>query len=288
MITTTLEGRLLTLVNRTSRTIGVVGKVLPPGGSCEVRLAVVQGNQKYATDELSGGGQTTKTYMDELNAYVSRGLISISIDGRPLFETEAAALDAPMGGDLQISREVWTNLAAADVNGIKVAFTAPAANTTYSGVQLDGAVGPGEMVPPRNIVITGTTGVGEALDGGTAVVTGVDADGTARTESFTLNAIGASSTDTVTGVIAFRRIVSVLMPADASGTKGDYEIGFGVKIGLARKMTQGALLNEFVDNAIPGTAATLVLAGTSVPNGTVQFNTAPDDVHDYIVVYIAD
>lgn len=273
MITSTLEGRLLTLVNRTSRSLGAAGKVIPPGHARNVRLAVVQGNSKY---------------MDELNTHAEEGRISISLDGSPLFQSQAAALDAPIGGDLQVTREVWNNLAAADADAIKAAFASPAADTTYSGSQLDGAVGPGEMLPPRNIVITGTTGVGEALDGGTAVVIGEDIDGVLRTENFTLAAIGASSSDVQTGVIAFKRIMSVTMPADASGSPGDYEIGFGVKVGLGRSLTQGALLNEFTDNAVPVTAATVVLAGTSAPNGTVQFDTAPNGVHDYAVAYVPD
>jgi hypothetical protein len=275
MITSTLEGRLVTLTNRTAASIGAAGKVVRPGKAVSVPLAVVQGNAHY---------------MDEINAYIANpgSGLSVDVDGSPITASNVATLDAPIGGDFQATREVWDNLAAADADAIKVAFTAPAADTTYSGSDLDGAVGPGEMLPPRNIVITGTTGVGEALDGGTAVVIGEDADGVLRTENFTLAAIGASSSDVQTGVIAFKRIVSVTMPADASGSPGDYEIGFGVKIGLARKLSQGALLKEFTNNAVPGTAATVVLAGTSAPNGTVQFDTAPNGTNDYAVVYVPD
>jgi hypothetical protein len=273
MITSTLEGRLLALVNRTSRSLGAAGKVIPPGRMREVPLSVVQGNGHY---------------MDELNAHAEGGRLSITLDGSPLFQAQSAVLDAPIGGDFQATREVWNDLEAADDDAIKTTFTAPAADTTYSGTDLDGVTGPGEMVPPRNVVITGTTGVGEALDGGTAVVIGEDVDGTLRTENFTLGAIGASTSDVATGVTAFKRIVSVTMPADASGSPGDYEIGFGVKIGLSRKMEQGALLKEFTDNAVPGTAATVVLSGTSEPNGTVQFDTAPNGTHDYILAYVPD
>jgi hypothetical protein len=273
MITSTLEGRLLALVNRTSRSLGAAGKVIPPGRQREVPLAVVQGNSHY---------------MDELNDHAVGGRLSITLDGSPLFQTDSAVLDAPVGGDFQAAREVWNNLETADVDGIKTTFAAPAADTTYSGTDLTGVTGPGEMVPPRNIVITGTTGVGEDLDGGTAVVIGEDIDGTLRTENITLGAIGASTSDTATGVTAFKRVVSVTMPADASGSVGDYEIGFGTKIGLSRKLEQGAPLREFTDNAVPGTAATVVLSGTSEPNGTVEFDTAPNGVHDYILAYVPD
>jgi hypothetical protein len=199
--------------------------------------------------------------MDELNEHAEAGRLSITLDGSPLHQSDTDVLDAPIGGDLQATREVWNNVAAADDDAIKTSFTAPAADTTYSGTNLDGVTGPGEMVPPRNIVITGTTGVGEALDGGTAVVIGEDVDGTLRTENFTLAAIGQSLTDVQTGVIAFKRIVSVTMPADASVSPGDYEIGVGTKIGLER---------------------------ASAPNGTVEFNTAPNGVHDYILAYVPD
>jgi hypothetical protein len=273
MITQTLEGRLLTLVNRTSRALGAAGRVIAPGGKRDVQLSSVQGSRYY---------------MDELNEHAVAGRLSIALDGSPLFQTDSAALDAPVGGDYQVTREVWDNLEAADDDAIKTAFAAPAADTTYSGSQLDGVVGPGEMAPPRNLVITGTTGIGEALDGGTAVVIGEDIDGTLRTENFTLGAIGGSSSDVATGVLAFHRIISVTMPADASGTPGDYEIGFGVKAGLKRPLTQGTLLQEFTDNAVPATAATVVLAGTSAPNGTLEFDTAPNGTHDFIVAYVPD
>jgi len=272
-ITSTLQGRLLTVFNRTSRSVGAAGRVVGPGRSRQIRLAEVQGSP---------------TKMDNLNTMIDAGLISVQLDGSALHEAAASVLDAPVGGEFQATREVWNDLPAADVDAIKVAFTAPAVDTTYSGggANLDGAVGPGEMVPPRNIVITGTTGVGEALDGGTAIVIGEDIDGVLRSENIALGAIGASASDTATGVLAFRRVISVLIPGDASSPAGDYEIGFGTLVGLSRPLTQGVLLNEFTDNAVPGTGATVVLSGTSAPNGTVEFNTAPDGAHDYIVAYV--
>jgi len=276
MITQTLEGRLVTVANRTSAAIGAAGRVVRPGRSVDIPLAEIQGNAHY---------------MEDINTHIANpgSGLSVAVDGSPIVAANVSVLDAPLSGDLQATREVWTDLMAAVDDAIKKSFTAPSADTTYSGSDLDGdEVGPGEMLPPRNIVITGTTGVGEALDGGTAVVIGEDIDGTLRTENLTLGAIGQSTSDVAIGVIAWKRIVSVTIPADASGSPGDYEIGFGTKVGLYRKLTQGALLKEFTDNAVPGTAATVVLAGTSLPNGRVEFNTAPNGTHDYIVAYVPD
>ena len=283
-ITSELQGRLLTLVNRTGYAVGVAGKVLPAGGTLQVRLADVQ-NQKRVV-EMGVEIHLDPRYMDELQSLVDSEKISIAVESDVKIDgTAAQELDAPLDAQLQAAREVWNNLAAADADGIKTAFTAPAADTTYTGSDLDGAVGPGYLGPPRNITFTGTCGVGEDLDGGTAVIVGEDIDGQLRSESVTLSVVAASATATDEGAIAFRRVDSILIPADASGSPGDYEIGFGNKIGFSRPMQQGFPVAEFEDNAV-ATPGTVVLSGTSAPNGTYAPNTDPNGVHDYILVYV--
>lgn len=267
----TLEGRLLTIFNRTANSVGLCGIVVKPGQTRQFNLSKVQESDKYMADLE--------------NAWAA-GIISLAVDGVAIQEVDAGQLDAPMPGDVELTREIFNDLVAADPDGIKKSFTAPAADTTYAGSDLDGDVGPGEMLPPRNVTITGTTGVGEALDGGNAVVILEDIDGQLRTETIALSVLGASTSATDEGVIAAKRIVSVLIPADASGSPGDYEIGFGNKIGLKRPLTVGGLIDEKEDNATPGVAGTLVLSGTSAPNGTYTPNTAPDGAHDYIVAYV--
>jgi hypothetical protein len=267
----TLEGRLLTIFNRTSNSIGLCGIVVKPGQTRQFKLSKVQESDKY---------------MSDLETAWANGTISLAVDDVPIQEVDAGQLDAPLPGDVEITREVFNDLVAADPNGIKESFTAPAADTTYSGSDLDGTTGPGEMLPPRNVSITGTTGIGEALDGGDALVIGEDIDGQLRTETITLEAVGPSATDTELGATAFKRIVSVMIPGDASGSPGDYEIGFGDKIGLKRPLEVGGLLDEKEDNATPGTAGIIVLSGTSAPNGLYTPNNLPDGSRDYIIAYV--
>jgi len=265
-------GRTVTITNRTGKVLGVLGTTVGPFGTKSINLRKLLGHP---------------TYMSSLETLITNGDVSAQVVGDVISSEDASKLDAPLSGELWLTRQVWNNPVAADVDAIKTSFTAPAADTTYSGSQLDGIVGAGELDYARNIVITGTTGGGEALDGGTAIVTGIDIDNQPIQENFTLGAIGASTSDTQTGVKAFKQVTSVLIPGDASGTPGSYEIGSGTVFGLVRPLTQGALIQEATDNAVPGTGATVVLAATAEPNGSVDFNTAPNGAHDYIVYYIA-
>jgi len=265
-------GRLLTLINRTGQVLGVVGTTIGPFGTKTVPLRRIQGHP---------------THMSKLETLIRNGDVQASVTQDILDANDVSKLDAPLSGEIWLTRQVFTDPVAADVDAIKTSFTAPAADTTYSGAQLDGVVGAGELDYARNIVITGTTGGSEALDGGTAVVYGVDTNGQPIQENFTLGAIGASTSDTATGVQAFAKVTAVLIPADASGTPGAYEVGFGDLLGLIRPLSQGGLLAEFEDNAVPGTPGTIVLSGTSAPNGTYSPDSSPDGSLDFIVYFIA-
>jgi hypothetical protein len=286
MISQLMKGRLLTIINRTSRTIGAVGLAIPPGKSKSVQLSKVQTNRIRGKDLDLDAALNNQKYMDELEILVKSGQAALSVDGVPLhWDTDAPVLDAPLDAKFQVVRETWTNLLAADVNAIKEAFTAPVAATTYLPATFDGVVGPGTMVPPRNFTIKGTTGVGEALASKAVVITGLDLDGQIRTETITTTVLGASSTVTDAGTIAWRQILSVYVPADASPVLGDYEFGFGVKIGLSHPLTMGAMFAEFANNALD-LVGTVALSSVSAPNGTLILNTTPNGTNDYVVVYV--
>jgi hypothetical protein len=224
--------------------------------------------------------------MTELGTLIGNGTVQASVTQDILDSVDVAKLDAPLSGDIWLTRQVWTDPVAPVVDGIKTSFTCPAADTTYSGADLTGTVGAGELDYARNIEIKGTTGVGEALDGGTAVINGVDIDGQALQENLTLSAIGASTNVTDSGVHAFAQVNSVLIPGDASGSPGAYEIGFGKKFGLKRPLTQAGLAGEWEDNAVPGTLGTIVLSPTALPNGTYAPDSAPDASLDFVVLFI--
>lgn len=265
-------GRTLTITNRTGKILGVVGTTVGPYNTKNVPLRKMLGHP---------------TYMSSLETLIANGDVTAQVVGDVLSSDDASKLDAPLSGELWVSRQLWTNPVAADVDAIKTSFTAPAADTTYSGTDLDGVTGAGEFDYARTLTVTGTCGGGEALDGGTAVIHGLDIDDQPISVNLTLSVVGggASATDETTA--AFKQITSVLIPADASGTPGSYEIGFGKKFGLMRPLTQGGLLQETTDNAVPATPATVVLAASALPNGTVEFDTDPNGAHDYIVYFIA-
>jgi len=268
--------REITVINRTSGVIGVMGGQIGPNGTKNFPLQKLQGTGLY------GIGSNTKA--TKLAAQVAAGLVTVVLNGDKLSADQVTNLDAPISAELAIVREIFTNLTAADPNAFKTSFAAPAALTTYVPANFDGAVGAGTINPPRNFTITGTTGGGEALTSKAVVVTGVDINGGVQSETITTTVLGASDTHTDEGVIAFTQILSVRVPADP-GAVGDYEFGFGTVVGLSAPLTQGGLIREFIDNSIV-TTGTIVLAGTSAPNGTFKPATAPNDTHDYIAVYI--
>jgi len=265
-------GRTLTITNRTGRILGVVGTTVGPYNTKTVPLRKILGHP---------------TYMSSLETLIANREITAQVVGDVISSTDASKLDAPLSGELWLTRQIWTNPAAAGVAVIKTSFTAPAAATTYSGTDLNGTTGAGEFDFARTVTIKGTTGGGEALEAKTAVINGLDIEGQALQVNRALTVLGENDTVTDETDAAFAQVTSVYIPADASGSPGAYEIGFGKKFGLVRPLTQGSLIQETTDNAVPGTAATVVLAATGLPNGTVEFDTDPDGAHDYIVYFIA-
>jgi hypothetical protein len=268
-----MAAKTISVSNTSQQIVGALGTTFSPGSTKSIELGTLLGRSDHR---------------DELAGHVDAGRLAVSLDGDLLSGNEVRLLDAPKPSELGIIREVFTDVATADQDGIVASFVAPAVETTLSGTDLDGAVGGTVMDPPRNVTIYGAAAGGEALEEKDIVVTGVNADGQTVSETITAAARAATENGTDAGAVAFKQVVSILVPADASGSPGDYEIGFGTVMGLKAPLVKGGLLSEHVDNAVPGTAGTVVLSGTSAPNGTYAPNSAvaPNGSRDYVIVYL--
>lgn len=276
-VTQAQNGRRVTLANVSGQTVGACGTIIPPGKVVSVKLAKIQGNAKYMT---------------ELHELVHNDKLQVMVNGSQLpahyvTHTEIKNLDAALEAKVALVLDLWTDPATADVDGYKAAFTAPATATTYSGSDFDGAIGQGSVDFARNVTITGVTGLGEALVEKSAVIIGYDIEGQLRSETLTISTggQGASDNTTYSGTVAFKSLYSVYIPADGSGSPGDYSIGFGNVLGLTKPLTQGGIIQEFVNNAGPGVAGTWAVSSSSGPNGTYTPNSAPNGARDYLIIY---
>lgn len=264
-------GRQITLINRSNQTLGVCGIALGPYATRSIPLRRIIGHSSYMT---------------ELLALKTAGKVDAQLSSDILNLTDLTYLDAPVTGDLWVTREVWNNVVTIDRDGIKTSFTAPAAATTYSGATLNGAVGTANMDYARNIQVYTVCGGGEATVQKDFVITGLDINGQALSETLTVGAVGGGANATVQGLYAFRSISSVYVPADGSGSPGAHEIGFGKKLGFKRPLSQGGMLAEFIDNATAG-AGTVALSTVGLPNGTYSPALDPNGARDWVVYYIA-
>lgn len=181
--------------------------------------------------------------------------------------------------------EEFTNVAAADPNGIKTSIASSDAIQTYTGAALNGVVGAGTMSPPRNITITTTTHAD--IDAVDVVITGLDINGDTQTDTITLTD-GGNATDV--GTMAFASVSSIVVPAQ-SGTGGALEFGFGDVIGLGKQIVTRAGLATAIKEIAVGAVVTngvFVAAATSGPNGTYEPNTVPNGTNDYALYYEYD
>ncbi len=110
-----------------------------------------------------------------------------------------------------------------DVDGLLTAQATIAAETTYVTADFDGALvtpgGSGRFAVPRNVTVSTTSHAGAYHIVSPIVVTGIRAwDGVPTSESLYLTAVDGP--ETITGVVMFSQITSVLVPAqhDTSGT----------------------------------------------------------------------
>ena len=128
-----------------------------------------------------------------------------------------------------------------------------AAPHTYSGTALNGTVGGGEMVVPRNVTLT----LSNSTDWDTtnATVNGLNADGDAVSE---ILAIPNNGNTTLNGSVLFSKVTSIVVDAQ-SGTGGTFTAGFGSLVGEITRHVTGASLYD--SSKAPGVFA----AGTTVP-----------------------
>jgi hypothetical protein len=258
-------------------TVTATSRSVPLGG-----VLVRRGQQR----QIPAARFKVDGHRKELERLVTNGLVTATLNGVPLSKFDATVFDAPAPDDCGLARDVFTAPAAASNNAIKTAAAAPAVATTYSGSQLNGTTGGGDLTYPRNFRVYGATGVGEALALKTIVVTGVDLDGAPQTESIVCAALGASLTQTIDGVVCFQSITSIYVPADASGSPGDYSFGFGNRLGLSHPLVR-ALPQQWVAN-VKVTNGTVAYAAACAPNGCYIPNAGlvPNGARNYVLVYV--
>lgn len=128
--------------------------------------------------------------------------------------------------------------AAADADGIVTALATAATAQSITGSGLDGAVGAGEMFPPRNITLTLSSHADYNLT--TAYVRGLDENGLPQEEAFVIPDAGNT---TLTGSKFFSFVTEVYIPAQG-GTGGSTQVGFGSKLGPVDKHFRGITLYD--------------------------------------------
>lgn len=191
------------------------------------------------------------------------------------------------GLQVPLRKQTFTNPAASAATAIKTAIASSTDVVTYSGADLNGAIGAGVISPPRNILIT-TAGSTASDAPATATITGLAVDGSVQTETITV----AQTATTAAGVKTFASVVSIALPA-GDGTGATLAFGTGVVIGLDSKLmdlggaTNGGVLKE-VANGTVVTNGTFVLPATSGPFGSYSPNTAPNGTNDYALLYAVD
>lgn len=263
-------GRTATIYNLGRQVVGVAGTTIGPYKSKTVSMRYVEGHPTRAT---------------KMAALMNSGVIRVVYNSDGLSVAEAAVLDAPLSADLRCVRDVFTNVITIDPDAVMLEFTLAAVDTTYSGALLDGAIGGLPFDNPRNVTIRAQTGMGDLLTEHIVTVVGVDRYGLALQEAITVPAAAGGADVTTQGVYAFAKVTAISVPADLNPFPGSYEVGYGKKLGLSKTLSQGGLIGEFFNNAIPGVAGTIVLSAVGQPYGTYTPNDNPNNTN-WIVMYI--
>lgn len=149
---------------------------------------------------------------------------------------------------------------------------------------------------PRVLTVTSTGSAG-SVGNNNVIVTGTNVEGKVITDTFTF----AGNITTVTGTVAFRRVTSVLIPAEP-GTGANFSVGTSAILGLNHRL----MPNQWGMRVIldPGTAAgnvtpglnkvdthffdsqpTVVTNSALVERNTVQPVTAPNGTNAIRVLY---
>ncbi len=106
-------------------------------------------------------------------------------------------------------------------NAIKTSIATVAAPVTYTGVQINGAIGPATMNPARLISVTSSASGGSYT--ATAItITGTNASGAAQTDTLTLTATGGN--ETIVSTKAFATVTSIAILA-MTNTSGAFTFG---------------------------------------------------------------
>ena len=210
---------------------------------------------------------------------------------------EISDLRSDVGGTLSsmaaTTVDEFIDPALADVDAIRLAAATVAALRTLSGADLDGVVGAGEMVPPRNLTVT-TAGATPADAPATVTVRGKVRNGSgklvAQEEIFTVSQIAGAAV----GLLAFS-VVEEIEEAAADGVAATLAYGFGDVIGLGQPLRSRAgvpaVMMEieagvvFAADAVTGAFTD---AATAAPNGTYLPATVPDGANDYAIYYEYD
>ena len=153
--------------------------------------------------------------------------------------------------------------AVADTDGILAAVTCTGSPQVIT-------TGINQPEVPRNITATagGTAGDIKAIQ---VIVAGTNAEDQAITETlpvFTVNTPG-----TVSGLKAFKTVTSITIPAH-DGTGATTAIGFGDVLGIGHRLARNTVVSAYLDNALEGTAPTVVVSASAIESNTADLNSA--------------
>jgi hypothetical protein len=174
--------------------------------------------------------------------------------------------------------EEYTNPKAADVDAIRLATACAITARTLSGSGLSGVIGGGTMTAGRNVTVT-TSGSTPADAPASVVITGMR-----NGEIITETLVPAGTAATVAGVKIFDKVTSIAEAAAAS-TDASLSYGFGVVLGMSATIKSRAGMTFCVREIVDGG---FVTTGTfSAANQSYTPATAPNDAHDYCILYEA-
>jgi len=184
-------------------------------------------------------------------------------------------------GQEYVAHVVWDDPAAADEDGSDLgSVETSAAGTT--AVDVSSITQPDV---PRNVVINpsdlGTTTDGKAGD---ITITGTAIDGSVISEAIAV--VDNQAHDTLSaGLAAFASITAISILIQ-DGADAEYYVGYGDVLGLPYTRAILPCLAAYLNEALEGTAPTIVADASDIENNTIELNSALDtnQVDAYLVV----